>query len=95
LHTRQESEVQPSLPSHPIDLHHLILINHLQVPSLHHLIELGQAGGVEPLRLLRALKTLRGALLSVASVLFSAVSDSNGCVLFPKPSNYAIIFFRR
>ncbi len=28
---------------------------------------------------LRTLKTLRGAPLSVASVLFSAVSDSNGC----------------
>jgi hypothetical protein len=44
---------------------------------------------------LRALNTLKGAPLSAASVLFSAISDSNGAALFPKPSNYAIIFPRR
>jgi hypothetical protein len=44
---------------------------------------------------LRALKALRGTPFSVASVLFSAVNDSDGCVLFPKSSTYAIIFLRR
>jgi hypothetical protein len=73
----------------------LILVNHLQVPPLHHLIELRQAGGVESLMPLRALKTLRGIPVSAASVLLSAISDSNGCALFPKSSTYAIIFLRR
>jgi hypothetical protein len=46
---------------------------------LPHPLELGQAGRVEPLMPLKTLNTLREAPPSVASVVFSAVSDSNGC----------------
>jgi hypothetical protein len=58
-----------------VNLH--VLIHQIQIPLFLHPLELGQAGGVGPLMPLRALKTLRGAPLSVASVLFSAVSDSS------------------